>query len=257
MYNLDINFLKDRGLEPQVQKTTLTKTKKTKASLNEKIPIIAGGAIAVIFPAATFGYNQIMTSQQAQLIEEAKGIDGQIASVTAQNEQIKTLEAQVTAAKANTQAFANVFNQVKPWSALLQDLSDRLPIGVQIRNVQQAGTNQLTIQGLARSYNDVNDLVLSLKKSSFFVPDTIRLQSARLTAYTPPAEKKTDKSTDKDKTPEYVWEYPQIVDYSISIEISTAPASQLVDELSRKGAVGLVSRLRTLQQKGAVTNGVF
>jgi type IV pilus assembly protein PilN len=256
MYNLDINFLKDRGLEPQVQKTTTTKAKKPAASLNDKIPIIVGALVAVIFPAGTFGYHKMMTAQQAQLVEEAKGIDGQIASVTAQNEQIKKLEVEVTAAKSNTLAFANVFNQVKPWSALLQDLSDRIPVGIQIKSVQQAGSNQLTIQGLARSYNDVNDLVLSLKKSSFFVPDRIILQSARLTAYTPPADKKAGKKTDKNEKPEYVWEYPQVVDYSINIEISTAPASQLVDELSNKGAVGLVSRIRTIQQKGA-SNGVF
>jgi type IV pilus assembly protein PilN len=256
MYNLDINFLKDRGLEPQVQKTTTT-TQKPATSLNDKIPILAGGIVALVFPVATFSYHNVMTSQQAQMIEEAKGIDGQIASVTAQAEQIKTLEVEVTAAKANTQAFANVFNQVKPWSAILQEISDRIPVGVQINSVQQATPNQLNIQGVARSYNDVNDLVLSLKKSSFFVPDRIILTNASLTNYTAPAEKKDSKNKVQGEKPEYVLEYPQVVNYSIGIEISTVPASELVDELSRKGAVGLVSRLRTLQQKGAVTNGVF
>jgi type IV pilus assembly protein PilN len=254
MYNLDINFLKDRGLEPQVQKTT-TNTQKTTTSLNDKIPILVGGIVAIVFPVATFSYHKVMTSQQAQMIEEAKGIDGQIASVTAQNEQIKKLEAEVTAAKANTQAFANVFNQVKPWSAILQEISDRIPVGVQINSLQQAAPSQLTIQGVARSYNDVNDLVLSLKKSSFFVPDRIILTNASLVNYTAPTE--TRNGREKDEKPEYVLEYPKVVNYSIGIEISTVPASELVDELSRKGAVGLVSRLRTLQQKGAVTNGVF
>jgi type IV pilus assembly protein PilN len=253
MYNLDINFLKDRGLEPQAQK--VTPTQKPKVSLNQNVPLLAGAAVMVIFPAATYGYYHVMSTQQAQTIQEAQSIDGQIASVNAQNEEIKKLEAEVTAAKANTQAFANVFNQVKPWSALLQDLSDRVPVGVQIKNVQQTGTTQLTIQGLARSYNDVNDFVLSLKKSSFFSADSIVLQGARLTAYPAPTE--GNKTQEKAKEQGYVLEYPQVVDYTINLQISTIPASQLVDELSRKGAVGLVSRIRTLQQKGVVTNGVF
>jgi type IV pilus assembly protein PilN len=45
---------------------------------------------------------------------------------------------------------------------------------------------------------------------------------------------------------------PKVVSYLIVAEINNTPASQLTAALKQTGAVGLISRLQTLEQKGAI-----
>ena len=45
---------------------------------------------------------------------------------------------------------------------------------------------------------------------------------------------------------------PKLVQYEIRTSPSEVGASELIRELDRKGAVGLVTRIRTLQQKGVL-----
>ena len=46
---------------------------------------------------------------------------------------------------------------------------------------------------------------------------------------------------------------PQIVKYTIQSSMSDVPASELTRELEQKGTIGLVSRIRSLQQTGVLS----
>ena len=50
---------------------------------------------------------------------------------------IKQKEAEITAIKTETQALVSVFDQIKPWSAMLQVLRDRIPARVRIESIKQ------------------------------------------------------------------------------------------------------------------------
>jgi type IV pilus assembly protein PilN len=165
--------------------------------------------------------------------------------------------------QTDTKALATVFNQIRPWSAMLQDLRDRIPRSVQIEAVKQiaaippAGAPQppaagaatpppnanpaggIEITGKARSFSDVNDFLLTLKQSAFFQAADTRIVSAELAE----AAASNDKAAFKP---------PSLVKYTIQSNLSTVPAAELLRELERKGTLGLVTRIRTLQQKGVI-----
>lgn len=52
--------------------------------------------------------------------------------------------------------------------------------------------------------------------------------------------------------PEVSVNLSQGVKYRLTTNLSNVPASQLVRELEKKGSVGLVTRLKTLERKGAI-----
>ncbi len=152
-----------------------------------------------------------------------------------------------------------VFDQIRPWSAMLQDLRDRIPTAVQIENIKQippivpvAGqppanpAGGLEITGLARSFNDVNDFLLSLQQSRFLKPTESRILTATLVdAPLPPGAGQSPAGV--------TIKLPQVVKYTIQSGMSDIPASELIRELEKKGTVGLVTRIRSMQQTGVIS----
>ncbi|NWF58196.1 MAG: PilN domain-containing protein [Fischerella sp.] len=251
MYSLDINFLKDR---PNFQKNT---EKKPKSSLKpgNLTPVFIGVGIGVLFPAfAGTGWwllqakNAELEQLIAQLEEESKSLDAQIGSINKIREETNKV-------KGETQSLVAVFDQIRPWSAMLQDLRDRIPASVQIENVRQTPpaapvegqpppnpAGGMAITGLARSFNDVNDFLLILQQSRFFKASEAKIVSAELVD-----------APMKNFPPQGVAiKPPQIVRYNIQTSLSDVPASELIRELEQKGTVGLVARIRSLQQTGVI-----
>jgi type IV pilus assembly protein PilN len=110
-----------------------------------------------------------------------------------------------------------------------------------------APVTRLEVDGVAQSFNEVNTFVLTLKKSVFFNPDETQLITANLveesiavqptgSATGQPAQKITTKS----------------VKYKIQTSLKQVPAAEILQDLQRKGAVGLVTRLKSLQQKQVI-----
>jgi type IV pilus assembly protein PilN len=283
MYSLDVNFLKDR----QVEKT-LNSSEKAKSagfSLGQNLPILIGLGVMVLLPAATSTLLLLLNSQTASMQQRIQELDAQIAQQGSQNQQVQEIEKQVNSVNEETQALVSVFTQIKPWSAVLQDIRDRVPAGVQIQSIKQnaaaaapqgqGGSSStpglsLTISGMARSYNDVNDLILTLQQSSFLNAKKTVLTSAE--EVEAPIQELNDEQRKEfesilrriqapgisPNTPllqaslKDLYEFPKVVKYEIKTELGDIPASKLTRELSRKGAVGLVTRIRTLEQKGAI-----
>jgi len=169
MYSLDVNFLKDR---PAYQKKP---EKKGKLSLSlpggNLTPIYIGVALGVGLP-GLLGVSWWLL--QGKIVE----LDGTIAQLDGESKRLDTeignlnkIKAETSAIKGETQALVTVFDQIRPWSAMLQDLRDRIPAAVQIESIRQIPpiavaegkppynpAGGLEVTGLARSFNDVNDL---------------------------------------------------------------------------------------------------
>ncbi len=330
MYSLDINLLGERP-EYQTGKQTQISSGSTKVrSQYSKLPIYLGAGVTALALMAV-GAGWVWTSQEtAKLEAKQQELDKKLGSLQAQDGQIKQLEGEVAQITGETQALAGVFNQIQPWSAVLQDLRESIPQGVQIVNVTQsevktvappapaptaasnaaAGltgnkvldqlqstaktdpnappkpsptaapvavapvpspvapgaapttllpvdvpTTKLNITGTAKSFDEVNNFMLTLKQSAFFNPDDTQLSSASLSP-APAIDKSASASgqaTENGKVGrESEVTLPKIVTYKIQTSLRRTPANDLIRELERKGAVGLVTRLRSLQQQQVI-----
>ena len=272
MYSLDVNFLRSRSDRQQTQFTQLAKKG---LALGEKAPLIMGVAVGAICPALVAAGWLFLQSQNAQLENKVAEVEAQLNSLNAQEQNIKNTQAQVSQIQGETTALATVFNQIRPWSAMLQDLRDRIPRTVQIDSIKQIaaaapppaaqppadGNNNaapaqpaqpaqpaanpaggIEITGIARSFTDVNDFLLTLQQSAFLQPSDTKIVTAELVDNPLAAPSGSDVKV----------KLPQVVKYTIQSSLSTVPASEILRELERKGTYGLVTRIRTLQQKGVI-----
>ncbi len=248
MYSLDVNFLKDRGLDNATE--TEGKVSQQPGSLAGYIPIGVGALVMIIFPLLSWSHARSFETKQVQTEAEIQKIDAEIAKIQGENRSLEEIQQQLDKAKIETQALVSVFDKIRPWSAIVKEVGDRTPPGVQVESLTQNGSGeglQLRISGLARSYNDVNDFVLFLQRSSFFDPQKIVLGSANQTSLN------VEVSNQEDLPDNISLTLPEVVKYSITAQLANKPTSELVEELERKGAVGVVTRLKTLEQQGAIT----
>lgn len=267
MYNIEINFLKDRGLDENLKNQP--KRARKQQPIETKIPLIIGGSLLVLLPLAALGYLSMLNGQKTQTQADIASMENEIKKLSAQQADAKTLQQQLDVAKAQRQALVTVFDQIKPVSVILQEISDLTPAGVQINNVQQDtpppppqaapaadGTPpppapippvSFTITGFGRTHNDVNDLLIMLKGSEIFNPDKTILTSSQLVksqlTSTAQAQLTAQKKT---------LELPQVTSFVIKTELSDKPASQMLQTLASRGALGLVTRIKQLQQIGAI-----
>lgn len=248
MYNLDINFLRERNSETSADIENNLVQKK-EPSLADKIPIAVGVAVALIAPAVTFGYLRSVEAQTASVQAEIQQIEREIADLGNQNQQIEAVNAEIQQIEQETAALVGVFEKIKPWAAIMQEVSDRTPPGVLVESLQQSGSGNSTginIAGVARSYDDVNDFVLFLARSPFFNGNQIKLNGASVTSFPVEIENEED-------LPDNVsLEIPDGVKYTISAQLNNVPSSKLIEEIEKKGSAGLVTRLKTLERKGVV-----
>ncbi|HEY9750980.1 MAG TPA: PilN domain-containing protein [Allocoleopsis sp.] len=259
MYSLDVNFLNDR---PEYRPDVGGGPSRPKAPSGSMTPLYLGVAAGVFLPVAVVVMWLVLQNKNTELQVRIDELNARLGELQKADEKVAAINAQVGQIKAETDALATVFNQIKPWSAMLQDIRDRVPAGVQVSNIQQtdapAATPQnpkpaprVEITGAARSFNDVNDFLLTLQKSPFLKAAETQLVSADLRDNPTQIEVRQD-PTGQASTPDVQVKLPQIVAYRIQTSLSDVPASELLRELDRKGAVGLVTRIRTLQQKGVI-----
>lgn len=321
MYSLDINLLRERSEYQTETQGNFTSSDNSFAPRKySKVPMYIGAGVATLTMLATGG-GWLLVGQQTTLLEaKQKDLDQKLGSLKAQDARLAQLNAQLAQSNQETQAFASVFNQIQPWSAVLQDLRESIPQGVQIASIVQSdlkgaapapaaapaikpkegglvakvstppnpeakltpgstpapaaapvpsapapggttggtlpaevATAKLDISGTAKSFDEVNNFILTLKQSSFFNPEETQLLSAGLVAGAPitQLESKDKIENDLDKPPKKL-ELPKVVEYKIQTSLKRTPSSELIRELERKGAVGLVTRLKSLQQQQVI-----
>ena len=246
MYNLDINFLRDRGIE-QSTETSDSFAQRKEPSITDKIPIGIGFLVALIAAISTFVHLQGVNAKTAAVEEDIKRIESEIADLGNQNKKIETANEEIKKVEQETNALIGVFEKIKPWAAIVQEISDRTPPGVQVDSIQQNGSGSNTginLSGTARSYTDVNDFVLFLQRSPFFDAKRITLNTAGTTDFKVEIE-------NEDNLPDNAsFEVPEGIQYRISTQLKNVPSSKLIEEIEKKGSTGLVTRLKILEQKG-------
>ncbi|SRR5579883_3052450 len=273
MYSLDINFLNDR---PEYRPDSARQ--KTRAvATDSRRPLFLGAAVGLGLLAATIGSLLFLQAQNNGLEQRRSELDSQLGDLTTKQKQIADINNQTKQIKDETGALASVFNLVKPWSAMMQEMRDRIPPGVQILSVTQSTpsgqpqpspspspganaaavpppTSSIQISGLANSFNDVNDFLLVLQKSNFLKAENTKLVKATLQKEAAKVEpvKLPDSQQQNVATPEQLPQLPKQVEFQIDTALSDVPASELLQELDRKGAVGLVTRIEDLQRKGVI-----
>lgn len=264
MYSLNVNLLKERSDSKKVTGTRAIRTRRSTGSLT-RVYLALG--FALVLPGLAGCVWLFLQSQNSQLENKIAGLDSQLNSLGIEQQQLQKLQDQANAIRSQNRALASVFNQIRPWSAMLQDLSDRIPAEVQIQSIKQATpppssappapTNQTAAQktptppppssgieltGMASSFSGVNDFLLTLQKSPFFKPQETKIVKAEL----------VDGPTPVTQPGKPVQKPPQFVRYTIQTRLSDIPASDLIAELERDGTLGLVTRIRTLQARGII-----
>lgn len=289
MYSLDVNFLNDRS---DIRPTTGPKP--SPRPVGERTPLFIGLAVGLLLPGLVGGLWFFLQQQNANLNKNLEQLNAEIKREQIEQQKIKDLNDKTAQVRSETAALASVFNQIKPWSALMQDIRERTPSGIQITSIEQKnitakstptpaaspapkakganaketnskGTNakaadakapspppvasNLVINGTARSFDEVNYFLLTLQRSPFFKSEDTQIVQAQLISNSTKLEVPDVKSKSA-TTAKVTYLLPKVVSYTIQTSLNDIPASELVRELDRKGAVGLVTRIRTLQEKG-------
>jgi type IV pilus assembly protein PilN len=254
VYSLDINFLQNR---PGFQKNSpKQKTKKNAVQLGDLTLVYVGLAIGIAVPALVGGGWWFLQAKNTELEQKITQLDQENKQLDTEIGNINKIKQEAEAVRKETEALASVFNQIRPWSAMLQDLRDRIPATVQIESISQTAPEApvegqpppnpaggVEIVGQARSFNDVNDFLLTLQKSSFLKPEDTKIITASFVK---------GASSESSTAGVAATVTPDLVKYTIKSTMSDVPASELVRELEQKGTIGLVARIRNLQQTGVL-----
>lgn len=269
MYSLDINFLNDRPDYKPVDRKAPSSPGRSGASVDQT-PIMIGAAVALAANALVGGAWLIFNQRNTQLQTELAALEAQLGEKTNLVAELDKIYAQAKQTNEEADALATVFNEIKPWSALSQELAELMQVaGVKINTIKQTepeltatpaaapaegqaaptakNTATLEITGIANSFSQLSDFMLLLKQSPFFDDEQTKLLSARLKDN--PTKLVVDESQGGSNN---LPDLQPVVEYKIETNLSQANASELLPQLKSKGAVGLVNRIQTLQQKGVI-----
>jgi type IV pilus assembly protein PilN len=266
MYGLDINFLKDREIRPV---EASARTADAAAPAGSRTPLLIGLLVAVAALGLVGGYWLLLQQRVSRLEAREAELDQQIATIQSQLQQIETVQQQIALVEAENQAFVNVFNQIRPWSAFLKELRDRTPARIQIVSVSQTAgttlppppgaaegeegeqppvTGGIEIVGVACSFDDVNDFVLTLQRSPLLAADTVTIDTSEKRGSSDLLDPAVD-----GVCPGSPPSLPELlVDFTLLGNFTDVPSSELLDVLDRQGAVGLATRIRALRDSGVI-----
>lgn len=290
MYSLDINFLNDR---PDYKPVTAAKSsgRKSSGGIKDQSAMIGALLFAFGLNALVMGAWWWSTNENTKLAGEQAAIEQELAKLTTQANVIKAINSETDKVTAEYKALAGVFDQIKPWSAMLQDISARTPTGVQIAKIEQIDPSpapvappppppaatpatspgaspspasptptpvaapppvvpqpssaKVQISGNASTFAQVNDFMLLVERSPFFLSSNTRLVAATLKDATPFRVRNQNAAAEVPKP-------RPVVEYKIETTLSPTGASQLLSELRSKQADGLAIRIETLQEKGVL-----
>ena len=139
MYSIDINLLRERAdYQTGPQSEFINNTNITPTAKYGKAPLFIGVGIAALSLLATGGGWLFLGQQTTQLEAKQKDLDLKLGSLKVQDVRLTELNGQLAQINDQTQSLASVFNQVQPWSAILQDLRESIPQGIQITSVVQS-----------------------------------------------------------------------------------------------------------------------
>jgi len=231
MYNLDINFLSDRSAaEAQAAARPL---------IADSQFLIYGGAVAVVALALVGGAYIVLNAAN-------EGIQQELATLTAKesqlNDKIKVLEGQEKQLKDiedRTNKISALFVGDFPASAIADEIRKRTPITVQVNAITQKSAtpgdpNQsILLDGKVTNFNELNDFILLLKASPLLDAEKTRLVNSTLQQATAAANF-------------------TLVNFQVETAVTSKNPAELLPELQKRGADGLVARVNLLKQQGVI-----
>ncbi|MEE3718391.1 PilN domain-containing protein [Tumidithrix elongata RA019] len=224
MYSLDINFLSDRE--------TLKDGGVERQPIADSQFLLYGGIVAVVCLAATAGAYFFLDYSNQSLVENLAKLTAEEGDLNTKLKAVEGTEKQLLEVEARTNELLNLFVGQLPVNAVLDDIKRRTPATVQVISFAQSGKD-IKLDGQATTYNELNDFMLLLQSSRFLDSSKTRLVSAILIPAT------------KDKP-------FSAVSYKIETSVTAENSAQLLPELQKAGADGLVTRVNLLQQQGVI-----
>ncbi len=295
MYSLDINFLRDRPEYKQDEPAKVS-TKKGSGSVKDQLPLIGALLFALGINVVVMGAWWWSTNENNKLTTLQTTLDQEVTKLNTEATAVKAINTETDKVTAEYQALAGVFDQIKPWSAMLQDLSSRTPAGVKIAKIEQIDPSpspiaappppppptpaataspspgaspstaaspapaavptpvappqaaKIVISGVASTFDQVNDFMLLVQRSPFFLNTDTRLVAATLKDNPAQVQVRNQSALGTVEIPKL----RQVVEYKIETSLSPTVASELLPELRSQQADGLAIRIETLQEKGVL-----
>jgi type IV pilus assembly protein PilN len=190
--------------------------------------VALGGGVLV----AVIGIWGGLLWRQAQLNQQLEGLRGIPLQVQALEGQALAQRRRLSAIQRSNEGLAKGLVAVSSGSALLAQLTQITPQGVQLTDVQvQAGS--LKLKGVAadpQAFRRVNGLSLLLAESPLFQPKSVKVVKLSREASKPAAP----------------------VDWDLTAAFATLPAPQQLRLLQSLGSEGLAKRLQILERAGVL-----
>ncbi len=194
--------------------------------------LVRGVALGGGVLAAVFGIWGGLLWRQAQLNQQLAGLRGIPVQVQALEGQALGQRRRLSTIQRSNEGLAKGLVAVSSGSALLAQLTQITPQGVQLTDVQvQAGS--LKLKGVAadpQAFRRVNGLSLLLAESPLFQPKSVKVVKLSREASKPAAP----------------------VDWDLTAAFATLPAPQQLRLLQSLGAEGLAKRLQILERAGVL-----
>jgi type IV pilus assembly protein PilN len=194
--------------------------------------LVRGVALGGGVLAAVFGIWGGLLWRQSQLNQQLAGLRGIPVQVQALEGQALAQRRRLSTIQRSNEGLAKGLVAVSSGSALLAQLTQITPQGVQLTDVQvQAGS--LKLKGVAadpQAFRRVNGLSLLLAESPLFQPKSVKVVKLSREASKPTAP----------------------VDWDLTAVFATLPASQQLRLLQSLGAEGLAKRLQILERAGVL-----
>ncbi|MEL7086102.1 MAG: PilN domain-containing protein [Cyanobacteria bacterium P01_A01_bin.3] len=227
MHTPDINFLRQRQdrYSPVPSERSAVSSSVSSGLLGGVNAILIGVAISFLLLGAYAIADFTFRRRLATLEEEQSTVTQDLASAQAELGQLRSLETELSAINDRTQAFQSFFNDVQPWSAILEDIRNQTPPDVWLTSIS-ADSNTVNIAGQATRFQSVNDFQLTLLQSPLIANAV--LESAVL-------------SEDEEN------EGIGVVDYQMRVDLTSRSLDELLDTLAANGSSGLVRKIEILR----------
>ncbi|WP_017324399.1 PilN domain-containing protein [Synechococcus sp. PCC 7336] len=229
MYTPEINFLKQRqqqaagGAVGTVISPTVARGIRSGANA-----VIIGAAFALVLVGAYGAVAFFVERRLANLKGELAQVETDLSRAEGEVAQLRQLENELNAINDRTSAFKSFFNQLRPWSSILEDFRQQVPANVWITEIR-AENRTVTIEGQSPSFDSVNDYQLTLLQSPL-------VENALL-------ERAVLENTSGDAEAELL----PTVEYSLQVTLTDRSVEDLFLTLSENGSTGLIRKIEILR----------
>ncbi|MFM7465302.1 MAG: PilN domain-containing protein [Cyanobium sp.] len=199
---------------------------------------------------ASLGLCGVLVLWQQMLRARMAELERYEAQVQQLSQELMGHRAALKAVKEGNDQLVKRLIDVRSSSALLADLQQRVPEGVQLSKVAMEGTDGIKVEGLARdpvAFGRVNALELVLRQSPLLAATEVKLGKATREA---PKAVQVKEVPGHKANPTVKLELPSAVTFQLAAKLTPLDASRLVNVMEGLKAEGMVKRLQVLERGG-------